>query len=288
MWYSVNIKCKTGYEDSLSTFVFESGFSGLEEQSNNGTTVLKAFYRSSPEQGDPVKSLEEAIAGSIERVGEDYAKIEDVNKVPDEDWESKWREGLGPIEVGSRLVVRPSWVDYDNVDDRAEVVIDPKMAFGTGGHETTRLCLEYLEAATLRDVSVLDCGCGSGILSIAAVRLGARCAIGFDYEQASIENAADNVRSNRVYDYVTVYQADLAKVTPGRFNLVLANIISGVLMPNVARMKRFVLPGGVILFSGILKEEKQDFVKKLKDSGYSVNEVRTLNEWISVEASVKF
>jgi len=285
MWYSVDIKCKTGFEDSLSSFVFDSGFTGVEEFSNNGTTLLKAFYRSSSEEVDPIESLKEAIADSIERVGEEYVTINTVSEVPDEDWEVKWREGLGPIEIGERLVVRPSWFKYDNVDDRAEIVIDPKMAFGTGSHETTRLILEYLEKASLRDASVLDIGCGSGILAIGSVRLGARCAIGFDYEKASVENAADNVRSNRVYDYVTVYQADLTDITPGRFNLVLANMISGALLPNLARIKRFILPGGVVVFSGILKEEERMFTAKLKEKGYSVEEVRTLGEWISVEAS---
>jgi len=284
MWCSVSITCEPGYEDVVSTCIFESGFSGLQETTDNGSVVLSAFYCRSSGDPDPLELLRQTLEETERRTGKKTAEIRSVEDVPDEDWEASWREGLGPVEIGSRLVVRPSWIVYDNSDERVEVVIDPKMAFGTGSHETTRLCLEILEKTPLRYKSLLDAGCGSGVLSIAAVKLSARCAIGFDIDPCAIDNAVENIRSNRVHDYVTVYRADLNDIEPGRFDIVIANIMSEILTPTLERFHNFVLPGGKIVFSGLLAEEEKTFVSRLKHAGFGVISINRMGEWIAIEA----
>lgn len=288
MWRSVTISCKPGFEDIVSLSIFESGFSGLIEKADSGDPCYTAYYLASTEKKqDPLAKLSDALKMRETNPGESPCTIVAVEDVPDEDWELTWREGLGALEIGSRLVVRPSWVDYDNEDGRIEIVIDPKMAFGTGSHETTRLCLEFLERTNLKDVSVLDAGCGSGVLSIAAVKLGARCAIGFDLDHDSVVNADENIRSNRVHDYITVYQGELSTVEPGHFNLVLANIISSALIPNIRRFHRFLMPGGWIMFSGLLAEEEKNFIKVLSTNGFRIRNITRIGEWIAVEAESK-
>jgi len=282
MWRSVSIVCEPGFEDMVSSCIFESGFSGLEEHTSNGKTEYRAFYRASPEVPDPVESLSGFFTAAARRTGTKPAEIRSIDGVAEEDWETSWRRGLTAVEIGSRLVIKPSWVEYPNPGKRHVVTINPKMAFGTGGHETTRLCLEILESMDLRELSVLDAGCGSGILSIAAVKLGARCAIGFDNDPYALANAIENVKANRVHEMVTVYRAELATVMPGRFDLVFANMISGALLPNLGRFRGFLTPGGLAVFSGLLREEEAEFLKNLARTGFHVTDVRSLGEWIAV------
>jgi len=266
----------------VSNCIFESGFSGLEEHTANGKTEYRAFYRTSPETADPLESLSGFFAAAARRTGTKPAEILSVDRVAEEDWETSWRRGLAAVEIGSRLVIKPSWVEYPNPDKRHVVTINPKMAFGTGGHETTRLCLEILESMDLRELSLLDAGCGSGILSIAAAKLGARCAIGFDNDPNALTNALENVKLNRVHEMVTVYRAELATVMPGRFDLVFANMISSALLPNLGRFRGFLTPDGIAVFSGLLEKEKTEFLKNLERTGFRPNEVRSLGEWIAV------
>ncbi|MCK5845370.1 MAG: 50S ribosomal protein L11 methyltransferase, partial [Victivallales bacterium] len=247
MWCSVKITCEPGFEDIISSCIFDSGFSGLEEITKSRKTVYTAFYRRTPEINDPVDQLGKAVDDIAERNGKPAAKIGAVKDIPAEDWEVTWREGLEAIEIGESLVVRPSFVEYPNPDERVVVVLDPKMAFGTGSHETTRLCLEILEKMPVKNTSFLDIGCGSGVLAIAAAKHGVRCAIGFDYDHDSVSNASDNVRSNRVQDRVVAYEANLADVAPGRFDLVFCNMISSIIVPNLDRFHIFLQPGAHIV-----------------------------------------
>jgi len=283
VWRSVDIVCQPGCEDAVSGFVFEAGFTGLVEgKDDSGGIRFTAYFRTQPECDDPLERLTAAFQRSREFTGEECARIVGTEDVENEDWEKTWREGLMPIEIGSRLVVRPSWTDYENVDERIAVIIDPKMAFGTGSHESTRLCLDILEKMLLRDISVLDIGCGSGILAITAVKMGARCAIGFDFDRDSVANAQLNLKTNRVDDRVQVYKADLSDVEPGRFNLVVANVVTSALTPNLGKIRTFLMPGGMAVFSGILADEEDDFVKALKKKHYRIDEIVRMGEWVAV------
>jgi ribosomal protein L11 methyltransferase len=284
LWRSLHIECEPGFEDIISAYIFESGFSGLEEHSGPGNVVYTAYYRRTTETDDPFEKL----SGTLDELAlshkKDIARILSLENVPAEDWELSWRRGLSAIEVGSRLVIRPSWVDYENTGGLVEIIIDPKMAFGTGSHATTRLCLETIEKINPEKLSVLDAGCGSGVLSIAAVKLGARHAAGFDIDLDSVENARENVIINGVRDRVVIEHADIFGCEPGRFDLVFANIISGVLIPNLRRFRDFLLPEGKVVFSGLLAEEETLFIEHLKAECFKVREISRMDEWIAVEA----
>lgn len=284
MWRSVRFSCEPGFEDVLAAYIFESGFSGLEEHRDGARTIYTAYYRSCHESPDSLDILKQRTAELPVGSGERRYDILSVVDVPDEDWETSWREGLGPIEIGSRIVVRPSWTSYSNRDNRIEIIIDPKMAFGTGDHPTTRLCLEIIEQRAPDGLTVLDCGCGSGVLSIAAAMLGARSVRGFDNDPFSVENACENIRLNGVYDRVAIMEADLATVDVEAAHCVLANMISGVLLANLPRFHGFLKPGGTVVFSGLLAEEERLFTDALDSAGFRALETRRSGEWIAIVA----
>jgi len=282
VWRVVRILCKPGFEDIVSGIIFESGFSGLEETFEDRNVIFTAFYRLFPEIESPVDCLSKALEKRTLALGNSLACVIDEKDVPERDWETLWRQGLKAIEVGSGIVIRPSWVDYFNPDGRIEIIIDPKMAFGTGGHETTRLCLEILERMDVGKKSVLDAGCGSGVLSIAAAKLGAARVVGFDNDSDSVENARENVTINGVEDRIVIEKADLTHYEPGRFSIVFANIISSILIRSLGRFQTFLEPGGRVVFSGLLSDEETLFICHLENKGFAVIDVSRLNEWIAV------
>ncbi|MFC1607899.1 50S ribosomal protein L11 methyltransferase [Candidatus Latescibacterota bacterium] len=284
MWHSVRCLCEPGFEDVVTSGIFESGFSGLEEQSENGRTLFTAYYPVA-DHPDSLNLLRQKIEEIGSFSGSVPCKIISVSDVPDEDWETTWREGLDPIEVGARLVIRPSWTTYVNTDDRMEIIIDPKMAFGTGGHPTTRLCLEELEGMKIDGHSVIDAGVGSGVLSIAAVKFGAKSVFGFDHDHFSTENARENTLLNGVDSRITISEGRLETMTPEPADVVFANMISSVLLPNLSRFHDFMKPGGTIVFSGLLATERSVFLEALNTNGFRAGNVLCMEEWISVTAT---
>ncbi len=287
VWRAVRIICKPGFEDIVSGIIFESGFSGLEETFEERNVIFTAFYRRFPEIGNPADCLSNALEKRALALGNPLARVIDEKDVPERDWETLWRQGLKAVEVGAGIVIRPSWVDYFNPDGRIEIVIDPKMAFGTGGHETTRLCLEILERMDVRGASMLDAGCGSGVLSIAAAKLSAAHVVGFDNDSDSVDNARENVTINGVEDRIVIEKADLANYEPGRFSIVFANIISSVLISHLGRFQTFLETGGRVVFSGLLTDEETLFTCHLENEGFAVIEVSRLNEWVAVTVETK-
>jgi ribosomal protein L11 methyltransferase len=265
--------------------IFEAGFSGFEEHTVAGRTRYTAFYTVAPDH-NPLEALRKSFASIRAYLGHEPARILAVENVPDADWEAKWREGLGAVEAGKRLVVRPSWVDYENREERIEIIIDPKMAFGTGGHATTHLCLEVLERIDPAGKTVLDAGCGSGVLSIAAAKLGAERVFGFDNDPFSIDNATENILLNNVGDRVRAVLADLNEINPEPADILLANLISGVLIAFLDKFRLLLNPGGIAVFSGILAEEEAHFTGHLPIHGFRTLSVERRDEWIAVLADV--
>lgn len=282
-WKQTIIHCIPGYEDIITALAFEAGFSGVVEETSAEGPRLIASYDADL-SGDPPLSLRESLESLEPRDGVQPAHIIAHEDIPQRDWESSWREGLSATETGRRLVIRPSWVSYSNRENRIEVIIDPKMAFGTGQHATTALCLEALEGFDLRGMRVIDAGTGSGVLSIAAVKLGAQEAHGFDNDEWSVENARENAVLNSVADRITVDLADLLTWHAQPADIILANLISGVLIPNLAIFRYLLKPLGAVVFSGLLFEEEAAFAKALVEGGFSVGPITRRDEWIAVQA----
>ncbi len=204
----------------------------------------------------------------------------------DEDWAAEWKRGLGPRRVTGRLVVKPTWTEWEAEAGQVVIDVDPQMAFGTGEHATTRGCLRLLDDAVREGDRVLDVGSGSGILAIAAARRGAREAVAVEYDPDANLNARENFERNGVEDRVALVEAladDALLAELGRFDLVLANILSGVIRPLLPALHRALggSPQGRLIVSGILRTESPDVVRDAETAGFRVAEVDEEEEWWS-------
>lgn len=204
--------------------------------------------------------------------------------IGEENWNEKWKCSLSPIEVGQRLVIRPSWTEYENRDGRIEIRIDPKMSFGTGYHETTRLTLRLLENCVQPNCSVLDVGTGTGVLAIAAAKLGAAKAIAVDNDEWSILNATENVTANGLSNSVRVLDISLADLAEDDFDIITANITLATIFDLLPEMLKRLKPSGTLLLSGLLKDDENVLNGELVNRGLNVTTKLIENEWLAVAA----
>ena len=207
--------------------------------------------------------------------------------VADEDWENNWKQFYKPMEIGSRLLVVPEWEEAAD-PTRVKLVLNPGLTFGTGSHATTRLCLTALEKHITGGQTVLDLGCGSGILSIAALRLGAESAFACDIDEKCVDVAYENAALNGIgKDRYTVRwgnvltDAALRQEMGAGYDIVVANIVADVIMGLSPHVRPFLKPGGLFLCSGIIDDRAAEVLEKLKADGWDVFEQRSSEGWFS-------
>jgi len=211
-----------------------------------------------------------------------------TTRVVDEaDWAEAWKEHFPVLRVGRRLVIRPSWRRHRPADDDLVLALDPGMAFGTGLHPTTRLCLAGLEAlgerGVLDDGRVLDVGCGSGILAIAAIRLGAAAAIGVDTDPVAVEATRANAERNGIADRIEV-RTGSTPTGDGPFEVVVANLIASLLVRLAGDLRAELAPGGILLASGIFSDREGEVRAAFDAAGLHVTERLADGEWVALEA----
>ena len=205
--------------------------------------------------------------------------------VNESDWATAWQEHFHVLHLGRRLVIKPSWRRHRRVDDQVVIDLDPGMAFGTGLHPTTRLCLQALEALADRAPlgRVLDVGCGSGILSIAAVKLGGTRALGVDIDPIAVEATVANARHNRVGKRVRAREGSIPS-GEGPFDTVLANLIAGVLMEIAPDLAGELVPGGTLVGSGIFIDREPATRRALEAAGFEIVRRSDETDWVALEA----
>ena len=231
----------------------------------------------------PVETLA-LIAARMEAAGIPYTS--ETEGVEQEDWQNGWRKYYHPMDVGQRLAIVPSWQDYDT--DRVKLILDPGLAFGTGGHETTNLCLEVLDERVKGGERVLDIGTGSGILAIAALKLGAALAEGVDIDPVAVRTAGENAALNGVgRDRYTVRWGDvvtdqaLRQELGGPYDVVVANIVADVIKALASTVRPLVKEGGIFLCSGIIDDRAEEVAQCLRDNGWTIAETRSSEGWFS-------
>ena len=206
-------------------------------------------------------------------------------RVEEEDWEAEWRRFFRPVWATSRIVIHPSWIPLEVDSEQIAIVVDPKMAFGSGGHESTQLCLRALEEYLRPGDRCLDLGTGSGVLSIAAVRLGAGKILAVDVDPLAVENALENLARNEIAgEQVEVRLGSVDLLLEDRFELVLANIQSHILHPMLETIRGLLTADGGVLFSGLLAREEQLFCAWVEEAGLRAEKVLAKNDWICVVA----
>ncbi len=202
----------------------------------------------------------------------------------EEDWANNWKQYFKPTEVGSRLLICPTW-EQEPPTERKVLHLEPGAAFGTGTHDTTRLCLEELDRLVKPGDTVLDLGCGSGILAIATLLLGAESAVGVDIDPVAVKTACENGERNGFAEPALRFVCgDLADKVDGRFSLVVANIVADVILLFAPQVPRFLAPGGAFVCSGILTERAQEVTDGLQRAGLTVTERRDSGGWTCLVA----
>ncbi len=199
--------------------------------------------------------------------------------VDDNDWNENWKKYFHTTEIGQKLAIVPSWEEYENKDNRTLLHIDPGAAFGTGTHATTSLCLGILENYVKEDIEVLDIGCGSGILAIASVLLGAEKAVGVDIDAQSVKTAKENAGINKISDKTEFIHGDLADKVSGKFGVICANIVADVIIKLFENVSDFMEENGVLIISGIIDLRKDDVLSKADEFGFTVVEERYKDNW---------
>lgn len=247
-----------------------------------GDTLLT--YLAPP--ADPDAFVEEARATVAEALPDGAAPELSWHWREDEDWARSWKQGLAPRVLSPRLVVKPTWTEWDAAPGQVVLDVDPQMAFGTGEHATTRGCLRLLDRVVRDGDRVLDVGSGSAILGIAAVRLGAAEAVAVEYDPDANINALENIEQNGTGGRVRIVEAlaepgMMAKL--GRFDLVLANILSGVIRPLLPAFRDALggSPDGRLIVSGILLGEHADVLRDAEAAGFRMQATDEEDEWWS-------
>lgn len=207
--------------------------------------------------------------------------------IADQNWMEAWKKNYHPIPIGERLIIVPAWLEAQN-KERIPIRIDPGMAFGTGTHPTTQLCLELLEKYSPAGGEVIDLGCGSGILAIAALKLGAGRALAVDIDQSAVEATLSNARINDIQSGLLTGQGSVDELLAGRFAfrqspLVLANILANVLIRLLAEgLDGLISPGGFLIMSGILAEQVESVRQAAEAKGLRYMEQRQMGDWVAL------
>ncbi len=231
---------------------------------------------------DPQENPTEAIAFLRERYAAVGISSEvAADTVSEQDWANQWKQYFKPLAVGDRLLICPTWETVDNSEDRLVLSIDPGMAFGTGGHDTTRMVLEAMQPYLNAESHVLDVGCGSGILSIASLLLGAATAVGVDIDALAVKTAIENGELNGMTTpRYTIVEGDLVDKIHGEYDVVLANIVADAIKLLSPSIKPFLKPDGVYIVSGIIAERGDEVEECLVSHGFTVCERREHGGWV--------
>ena len=299
---TVNGELAEAVADVLARFAYsgvmmEQGVKYTDDE-DAGTPTGPITVRAYLEMSDQIEETRQKLEESLYYLGRiQPLPAATYKEIADQNWMEAWKQHYKPILIGERLVIVPAWMASPDLE-RVAIKIDPGMAFGTGTHPTTQLCLELMETFFIRSLvenrrpeTVIDVGCGSGILSIAALKLEAGSALGVDIDAGSIVNARENANSNGIGDELILEVGSVPEILEGKFAfrkaaLVLANILAPVIVRLFdAGLADLIEENGSIILSGILQEQAQSVVEAAQAKGLRINERRQMGDWVALAMS---
>lgn len=258
-------------------------------ESKKGKTKVNLYLADNMQGHEQLKLLKKDFEDFKKIAGAEFGPLEiELETVREEDWENSWKKYFKPIKIGNRIYIKPEWEELKDSEGRIVFTINPGMSFGTGSHESTQLCILQTEKYLKEGSTVLDIGCGSGILSIIALLLGAKSAIALDIDKNAADIAMKNAKINNVDDKYATYTGDilndkdLYEKIRGQYDFVFANIVADVIIPLAPIAKTLVKPGGYFLTSGIIDFRKDECIDAITKEGFRVVEILKENDWVSM------
>lgn len=265
-------------EDLIKEKHKETNVSCYVSDDLNGQELLAAIRGSMAE----MKSIDE---------NNEYGRLEvKVENTTTEDWANNWKKYFHPMEVGEKILIKPEWEEYNESTDRIVFNINPGMSFGTGSHYTTQLCIESLEKYVKPGVKMLDLGCGSGILSIISLLLGAEEAVAVDIDPNAVDTAYENAAMNNVTsEHYHVFSGNVvtdpdvqAEIGKYQYEVVAANIVADVIIGLAPKAHEYMKEGGVFITSGIIADRENDVREALLENGFEIVSVSRRKDWVSI------
>ena len=264
------------------------------EKQMEGLSQIRLYLEDCPSVMETVSALKDQMrALKAQYPNRDLGSLEiGLANLKDEDWENNWKQYYQPLPIGKKLLVVPQWLSPENEDGRLPVLLDPGMIFGTGAHASTQMCMMALEDTISGGETVIDLGSGSGILSITALLLGAKTAIGVDIDPKAEDIARDNAAINGLHgDRFTAVTGDvigdkamMQKLAGDGYDVVLANIVADVIIPLAPVVPYFVKPDGLFICSGILEQRLPEVEDAICAAGLTIQTVRKIEDWCQITA----
>jgi len=283
-WYKVELACSRANANTLEEILVAIGAISISMTNKSkkdiyepgvGETPLWDLINISALFED--KILEKDIASALNLI--EYSDLS-ISELEETNWIESYQKNFQPIKFGKNLCVVPSWEESNKFDDKTIIKMDPGLAFGSGSHETTHLCLEYLDSSNLKELTVIDYGCGSGILSIAALSLGAKNVIAVDIDPQAIIATKENAKINNVDKKISIVSSE--SLTDKEADLLIANILSNPLMTLRDKFIELIKSNGRIVISGIMKKQLQE-VSKHYEEFCNIVDIKERNKWCLIE-----
>lgn len=274
-WKKINIPIQPQILEQIASLLFNWGASGLEEQNDS----FSVYFPQSVWSADKW----DALRGLLKSLVTDSDKIDiSVETIPDQNWNESWKENFKPLRVSERIIIYPEWETYQPRKEELAIMISPKMAFGTGHHETTRMVLLLMEKYFKAGMRFLDAGTGSGILALLAAKMGASEMVAFDNDPVAMANCRENFELNQIDTPTQLFTGTLDYIHGQQFHMITANIERNVLMEMAHDLHRLVVPGGIAILSGLLDRDAATVAALYKDRGWNLIEERQDKEWMAL------
>ena len=309
-WLEYTVLTTTEASDMISNMLIEAGSKGVMIEDKNDVALNQrpeGQWDIIDEEiarriGDDVKitgyyPVDERIADTVSHIETELRRLRamefdfpvgkltgSTHSIDEEDWAEVWKKSYKPFRLGRHIVIKPGWEKFDPEAGDRIIEIDPGMAFGTGTHETTGMCVELIEEYVKPGMKVIDIGTGTGILAIAAAHMGAKEVLATDLDPMAVKVAAENVAKNGFSGVIATRCGDLLEAVDETGDIVIANIIADVIKMLAAPVRAHIAPGGRFICSGIARERQDEVIEALNAAGYRNLDVREKGEWCAIEA----
>lgn len=308
-WLEVMVKTPVENQELVSNILYEAGVTGLaiedpqdiidlssrEEdwdfidesilEFEEGVITIKAYFPESESLMDTIAFIKNKIENNHLPNGNRPLGKMITSKIEDKDWSETWKKHYKPTKMGKNILIKPSWEAYEKKPNEIIIELDPGMAFGTGTHETTIMCTEALEEYLRPGDSVFDVGCGSGILSIVAAKLGAEEVIGIDMDELAVMVAKDNIKISGVEEIVEIRKGNLLDTIKGKSDIIVANIIAEVIVAMTKDIGGYLNDNGIFITSGIILDKIDKVENALRDNQFKIINKQIMNEWACIIAT---